>query len=79
MENSARVDGQEYVLAVKDMSDLLKGLGHVEAHVGHLVVGHLEDHRQHLLGGDVLTARLRQGLQDTSTIIHQIGHTVKIK
>lgn len=50
------------LLVVQDGADLLQRFGHVEAHVGHLVVGHLQDHRQHLLGGDVLTARLRQRL-----------------
>lgn len=48
--------------AVEDGSDLLEGLGHVEAHVGHLVIGHLQDHGQHLLGGDFLSARFRQSL-----------------
>ena len=52
------MESKDYALAVKDRSDLLEGLGHVEADVGHLVVGHLEDHRQHLLGGDVLAAGL---------------------
>ena len=56
--NSTAVESKDYALAVKDRSDLLEGLGHVEADVGHLVVGHLEDHRQHLLGGDVLAAGL---------------------
>lgn len=46
------------ILAIKDGANLLQGLGHVEADVGHLVVGHFEDHRQHLLGGDLLTTRL---------------------
>lgn len=41
--------------AFKDGTDLLEGLGHVEADVGHLVIGHLEDHWQHLLCGDFLT------------------------
>lgn len=50
------------VLAVQDGADLLEGLGHIEAHIGHLVVGHLEDHGQHLLSGDVLATDLRQSL-----------------
>ena len=58
------MESKGYTLAVKDRSDLLEGLGHVEADVGHLVVGHLEDHRQHLLGGNVLAAGLGQGLED---------------
>lgn len=48
--------------AVQDRAYLLEGLGHIEAHIGHLVVGHLEDHGQHLLSGDVLATDLRQSL-----------------
>lgn len=50
--------GRRDVLAVEDGADLLKGLGHVEAHVGHLVVGHLDDDWEHLLSGDLLAAGL---------------------
>lgn len=56
---AARTDVQ----AVEDGADLLEGLGHVEADVGHLVVGHLQDHWQHLLCGDFLPARFRQSLE----------------
>lgn len=43
------------ILLVEDRADLLKGLGHIEPYVGHLVIGHFENHWQHLLGGDFLT------------------------
>lgn len=51
------------VQAVEDGPNLLEGLGHVEADVGHLVIGHLQDHWQHLLGGDFLPACFRQSLE----------------
>lgn len=50
---------QEDALAVQNRTDLLQRLGHVEAHVRHLIVGHFQDDRKHVLGGDLLAARLR--------------------
>lgn len=49
---------QEDVLAVQNRTDLLQRLGHVEAHISHLIVGHFQDDGEHVLGGDLLTARL---------------------
>lgn len=54
IRKSAAAVRTDDVQAVEDGSDLLEGLGHVEADVGHLVIGHLQDHRQHLLCGDFL-------------------------
>lgn len=56
---------QEDVLAVQNRTDLLQRLSHVEAHVSHLIVGHFQDDGEHVLGGDLLTARLRQSLNKT--------------
>lgn len=56
---------REDILAVQDGADLLQRLGHVEAHVSHLVVGHFQDDGEHVLGGDLLAARLRQSLNKT--------------
>ena len=58
--NEGFVVDEEDLLAVQDRADLLEGLGHIEAHIGHLVVGHLEDHGQHMLSGDVLATGFRQ-------------------
>lgn len=54
---------KDNILAVKDGANLLKGLGHIEAYIGHLVIGHLEDHWQHLLSGDFLATCFWQSLR----------------
>lgn len=51
----------------QNVPDLLQGLGHVEAHVGHLVAGHLQHHRQHVLSGDVRAAHVEQSLTRAHT------------
>lgn len=58
IRTSAAAARTDDVQAVEDGADLLEGLSHVEADVGHLVIGHLQDHRQHLLCGDFLAACL---------------------
>lgn len=38
-----RILQRQHILAVNDGADLLEGLGHIEAYIGHLVIGHLKD------------------------------------
>lgn len=43
VEKTSDADG-DHILLFQDRAYLLKGLGHIEAYIGHLVIGHLEDH-----------------------------------
>lgn len=66
-------EGEAVLRGSEDVADLLEGLGHVEADVGHLVAGHLEHHRQHVLSGDVRAAHIEQSLTDTHTHARIMG------